>query len=104
MSVSRASRLWMVVFGAWGLFVSGAFAGVVGAPGAWQAWRLHEHLTQKDAQVAALEEEIQDLASDVKSLETNRAVQLREIRRVLGYARADEWIFDFTDPNDLRAR
>jgi hypothetical protein len=43
-----------------------------------------------------LQQELQKLQLDAKELESNRTAQLREIRRVLGYAATDEMVFDFS--------
>lgn len=90
------NQVWMMVFGVWGVFLSGALSGFVGSPGIVQAVRLSNLLETKRTVLAEKESEIARLDQERIRLETSRAAQEREIRRVLGYAAADELIFDFT--------
>ncbi len=92
----RPNTLWLGVFGAWALFLSGAFASFVGSPGIIQAIRLKSLLSSKEAQTSRIRADIAKLQTENQQLEKNKAVQQREIRRVLGYAAPDELIFDFS--------
>jgi hypothetical protein len=65
-----------------------------------QHLHLHSLLGSKQAEQAALQTEIDTLRSEAGLLENSRAVQHREIRRVLGYAAEDEIIFDFAGTRD----
>jgi hypothetical protein len=89
-------RLWLVLFGCWAVFLSGAVASVVGSPGVIQAVRLHSLLGAKEAQLRDVQTELARLDSERERLEKSRVAQEHEIRRTLGYAAADEIIFDFT--------
>lgn len=90
---------WMAFFGLWLLFLTGIFSNIAGSPGILQAIRLKNLLTIKQEQVAKAQSEIQNLKTEAVQLENNRAAQIREIRRVLGYAASDELIFDFGPDN-----
>lgn len=89
-------RVWLGVFALWALFLTGVLSPIGGGPGVLQAWRLYALDDNKDAQIAELESEIEQLGRDAERLEKSRVAQEREIRRVLGYAAPDEIIFDFT--------
>ncbi len=94
------NRVWLVIFGLWALFLSGVLNGFGGSPGIVQAIRLKSLLAAKDGQVKQIETEIQRLEHEASLLEKNRVIQHREIRKVLGYAAANEIIFDFSSAND----
>ncbi len=89
-------RAWTAIFALWSLFLSGAFASFLGSPGVFQLLRLQSLLNSKQAQVSKLQSEIVALQLEGSLLEHNQVAQQREIRRVLGYAAADELIFDFS--------
>ncbi len=74
---------------------------MVGSPGALQAFRLGKLLTTKETQLTQLKQELSRLKIESFEMETNRMIQIREIRRVLGYTAADEMIFDFNGPNSF---
>lgn len=90
-------RLWTFLFGLWGLFLSGALANFVGSPGVIQAVRLKSLLASKQQHVVRMQDELKRLQAEAVQLDKSKVVQQREIRRILGYAAADEIIFDFTD-------
>ena len=107
------TRVWVALFACWGLFLSGALGGVgllggsaavsgsafgssFGPPGILQAIRLGSLLETKNRQIEQLHGEIAKLQNEATGLEKSRVLQQREIRKVLGYAAADELIFDFT--------
>ncbi|MCM2323868.1 MAG: septum formation initiator family protein [Oligoflexia bacterium] len=90
-------KLWVALFSLWALFLSGLIA----SPGIVQAIRLNSLLTAKQKEVAGLQEQIARLHGEAELLEKSRVVQLREIRRVLGYAGPGELIFDFSSGEDL---
>lgn len=84
-----------MVFGAWSVILTGAASSIVGSPGVIQAMRLKKLYDSKQAHLASLEAEVKRLEGHNERLDKNRYVQEREIRRTLGYAAADEIIFDF---------
>jgi cell division protein FtsB len=93
------NRTWLLLFSLWLLFLSGVLTGFVGSPGVLQAVRLKNLLENKKTQLALIQKEFQKLQLESTQLETNPYAQIKEIRRVLGYAAPDEIIFDFT-PTD----
>jgi cell division protein FtsB len=95
------NEAWSTVFVLWLLFLTGAFASMVGSPGVVQAVRLRNLLTAKQKVLEETRLENAKLQKEANDLEKNRAIQLREIRRVLGYAAPDELVFDFSGPNPL---
>jgi len=90
------NRNWSLLFCLWFLFLTGGFARFIGSPGIMQALRLNALLQSKQSQLNALRGEVQKLQIEADLLENNPSFQLREIRRVLGYASHDEIIFDFS--------
>jgi cell division protein FtsB len=90
------NRVWLMVFGLWMIFLSGAFAGIVGSPGIVQAIRLNGLLESKQTQLSLIEEGVLRLQAEMERLDKSRVAQEREIRRTLGYAAPDEIIFDFS--------
>jgi len=100
-----ANRAWILVFALWALFLSGAGAAFVGSPGVLQGVRLKRLLEAKRSALLQLEDQVIRVEEEGGKLEKNRVVQEREIRRSLGYAAADELIFDFTaSERDLASR
>jgi len=93
----RATRIWLAVFGVWGVFLTGA----LGSPGLSQSRSLHALLDAKQAELGRLEAEVERLVSEAERLEKSRTAQEREIRRVLGYAAPDDLIFDFGQSEQL---
>lgn len=89
-------RAWLIFFVLWLILLSGVLSSYVGSPGALQAFRLKRLLGLKQVQLSSLKNETVRLRSESVRLEKNHPAQLREIRRVLGYAAKDELIFDFT--------
>ena len=94
-------KLWTSVFALWGMFLTGVAANFVGSPGVIQAVRLNSLLKSKQSIVTRMQEEMKHLQSEAFQLERSRVAQQREIRRVLGYAAADEIIFDFTAADSI---
>ena len=90
------SKLWLWIFAVWFTFLSGVFSQFVGTPGVLQALRLNTLLQDKQSAITQLESQVHKLQVEGTLVEKSRSVQEREIRRVLGYAAADEIIFDFT--------
>ena len=84
------------LFVVWGAVLSGLFEQTFSSPGVLQALELKGLLEQKQAQVANLEGELRGLEDQIRLLEKNDIAIEREIRRTLGYAAADELVFDFT--------
>jgi hypothetical protein len=93
------NQVWLALFGIWGLFLTGIFStalrGLAG-PGVLQAIRLQNLLHSKNARVEKLQIEINELEAEATLIEKSPLAQKREIRQVLGYAAADEIIFDFS--------
>ena len=91
-------RVWQFLFAVWLVFLSGGVHSLfrVGPPGAWQAVRLQMLLDQRRQETDRIREEIERLTAETARLDQSRVALEREIRRVLGYAAADELIFDFS--------
>ena len=89
-------RLWLGLFAVWVIFLSGALGFWMKTPGVVQALRLTSLLGMKQTQMSFLESDIQKLETEIDRLDKSRVAQEREIRRTLGYAGADEIIFDFS--------
>jgi len=91
-------RLWQFLFAVWFVFLSGVVHAVfrVGPPGALQAVRLQLLLDERKTESDRIRGEIERITGEVHRLENNRIALEREIRKVLGYAAADELIFDFS--------
>lgn len=98
----RPVHLWSFAFALWALFLSGVMGDFVGSPGVVQAQRLKSLLDHKQSQVHGLEAEIARIDSGRYKMEKSSYAQLREIRRVLGYAAPDEIIFDFTSAEEVQ--
>lgn len=92
---------WVILFGCWLLLLSGGLANCVGSPGVLQAVRLKNLLDLKKDRLSLLQLDLQKLQAEALELENNKSAQVREIRRVLGYAASDELIFDFTNHNQF---
>jgi hypothetical protein len=89
-------KKWIFVFSFWIVLLSGMLSNFIGSPGVIQAVRLNNLLFAKQAQLLSSEQELKKLQAEAALLETNHFAQIREIRRVLGYAAPDEIIFDLT--------
>lgn len=98
--LSFSSKIWLGLFGCWVLFLSGVLSSWVGSPGLWQAYRLQSLLKENEERKMSVHQEIVKIQTDYNALEKSRAIQLREIRHVLGYVAPGEMIFDFA--SDLR--
>src|SRR4051812_19096789 len=91
----KTHQIWIAVFAVWLLFLSGVLSKFTRTPGILQAFRLQALLTERQSQLATIDTENARQTLELQNLKENSAVQEREIRRVLGYAAADEIIFDF---------
>jgi hypothetical protein len=89
-------RVWLALFGAWLVLLSGILTPWIGGPGIIQWWRLESLLSQRQERLSEVENQVLALSSEQVRLERSVATQQREIRRVLGYVRADEMVFDFS--------
>lgn len=89
-------RVWLAIFGLWLILLTGVFNRWLGSPGLIQWWRLESLLSQRQAKLVEIENQVLALSSDQVRLERSSVAQQREIRRVLGYVRPDELIFDFS--------
>lgn len=94
-----ANRKWIILLGCWLLFLSGGFANFVGSPGILQAVRLNNLLQEKTENLRLAKNELQKLRNEANLLENNPFAQMREIRRILGYAAQNELLFDLGDEN-----
>ena len=94
----RARKVWYALLGVWMVLLSGGFAPWLGTPGVIQQVRLQGLLSAREAELARLQAEIDRLREESAALEKSKAVQHREIRKVLGYAADDEIVFDFGSP------
>ena len=91
------NRLWLAIFSLWLFLLSGVFHGFFGgSPGIFQWAQLRGLLSDRQTELEKAQLDIAKLDADSAALETDRAVQEREIRRVLGYTSKDEIIFDFS--------
>ncbi len=61
-----------------------------------QLWRLESLHQQRQDRLAELENQVLALSSEQVRLERSVVTQQREIRRVLGYVRPDELVYDFS--------
>jgi len=89
-------RVWLALFGAWLILLSGVLNPWIGGPGVMQWWRLESLLSQRQDRLTDVENQVLALSSEQVRLERSVATQQREIRRVLGYVRTDEMVFDFS--------
>jgi len=89
-------RLWLSIFGLWTLLLTGVFNTWFGSPGLVQWARLSLLLSKRQDKIAEVENQIVALSAEQVRLEKSSATQQREIRRVLGYVRQDELVFDFS--------
>lgn len=89
-------RLWLGIFGVWAFFLTGIFASFFGGPGILQAIRLQNLLHARNLKLEAFQAQLNEAKAEADLMETSAIVQQREIRRVLGYAAPDEFIFDFS--------
>jgi cell division protein FtsB len=101
MMLLTPTKLWLSIFSLWTVILSGATATWTGPPGFIQAIRLRSLLSTKQLKVSGLQDEVQKLMLESHQLEKSKVAQQREIRKVLGYAAADEIIFDFTQNERL---
>ena len=92
----KPHRVWLGLFGAWVVLLSGILNPWIGGPGVIQWWRLESLLSQRQDRLTEVENQVLAQSSEQVRLERSVATQQREIRRVLGYVRADEMIFDFS--------
>ena len=88
--------MWLGLFAIWAVILSGIPAGVFGGPGLLQWMQLRSLKESKAQSVSQLELDVSRVASEIALLDKNRAVQRREIRRILGYTGRDEIVFDFS--------
>ena len=91
----RRTKVWLAFLAVWLAALSGGAAPWTGTPGVLQTLHLRSLLGSKQAEQAQLQTQIDTLREEAGLLEHSKAVQHREIRRVLGYAAEDEIIFDF---------
>ena len=96
------TRVWLAVFGVWLVLLSGIFNRWLGSPGLIQLWRLESLLSQRQAKLTEIENQVLALSSEQVRLERSMVTQQREIRRVLGYVRTDELVFDFSADSSTR--
>ena len=89
------NQRWMISYGFWILLLSGALSNFVGSPGAIQAFHLQALRDQKKIQLAQITEEVKKLKHESSRLQHSSLAQEKEIRKVLGYSKDDEIIFDF---------
>jgi cell division protein FtsB len=97
----RGRKLWFALLGVWLVLLTGGLAPWLGTPGVLQQLRLSGLLSSHQAEQAKLQSEIERLREESIALERSKAVQHREIRRVLGYAADDEIVFEFGSTEQL---
>jgi cell division protein FtsB len=101
------NQVWLGLFGIWCLILTGVFTSFLGdfaAPGVLQAIRIQNLLHSKNAQLEKIQTHINELQAEADAIEKSPVAQQREIRRILGYAAADEIIFEFGSSNVLDGR
>ena len=91
--LGTSDRVWIGLFAIWIALLSGFLAG---APGFWQAYKLHRVKADREAEISILDQERDRLVREERDLTENALVQEREIRRVLGYTATNEIVFDFS--------
>ncbi len=94
-NLTLTSKLWLVFFGAWILFLSGFLESFVQSPGALQLARVRFRLNEKRQEIVKIEELSESLTRSAQALEQNPAAQEREIRKILGYVAENEIVFEF---------
>ena len=94
-------RFWAGVFGVWLILLSGILNPWVGGPGLLQWARLKRLHSQRLARLTEMENQVIDLSSEQVRLEKSAVLQQHEIRRVLGYVRPDELVFDFSEEGSI---
>lgn len=95
----RPVHLWIGLFSIWGLMLSGILTDVTGTPGVLQALQLRDLLHTKKVQLERLEGDIGQSENEERLLTSDRRHQEMEVRRVLGYIRPGELVFDFSPPS-----
>jgi cell division protein FtsB len=98
------NQVWIALFSVWGLILTGTLAGLLGSfvgPGVLQAVRLQNLLQAKNTQLDKIQTHINELQTDAALIEKSPVTQQREIRRVLGYAAADEIVFEFSSNQSI---
>ncbi len=99
MFLSRPTKIWLGVFSVWILLVTGFASHWTRSPGLIQFLRLKVLHQEKLNSLNAFERETARLTAVKTALERDTVTQEATVRTVLGYARRDEIIFDFT-PNE----
>lgn len=66
------------------------------ATGVRQVYQLQELKAQRVSEIELLSKELSDLQGEIHALRSSLVRQEREVRRVLGYVRKDELVFDFS--------
>ena len=94
-SKNRITHAWCGFFLLWLILLSGMLERWVGAPGLYQWLQVRSLVKETRNKGEEIEFELSRLDGLRKQLETNPAVQEIEIRRVLGYLRPNEIVFEY---------
>jgi len=86
------NRFWVAVFIVWLAFISGIKSET---PGILQAIRLKRYLSDQKNSLIALESQIASSNAEITKLRNDDAYQEAEIRRLLGYTKKGELVFEF---------
>jgi cell division protein FtsB len=90
------SLLWVAFFGVWLVLLTGVLHPWISPPGVLQQARLSSLLRSQEDQIQQLEAQISTLEADQLQMSQSSVVQEREVRRVLGFLKDDEIVFDFS--------
>jgi|GEM_PF-830315 len=93
-----SATVWIGVFLTWLLILSGYRTPLMlgRATGVRQVYQLQELKAQRVSEIELLSKELSDLQGEIHALRSSLVRQEREVRRVLGYVRKDELVFDFS--------
>jgi cell division protein FtsB len=94
-SKNRITHAWCGFFLLWLVLLSGALERWVGGPGLVQWLQVRSLVAETRARGEEIEFELSRLDGLRRQLESNPAVQEIEIRRVLGYLRPNEMVFEY---------
>ena len=88
------NKIWFIFFSVWILILSGWVPLFGSAPGVRQVFQLQAHYNRREIELEELKAQRDDYDQLFLKLKRDQGVQEREIRRVLGYTRVDEMVFD----------
>jgi len=89
------ARLWLLLFVSWGIFLTGVAERFGGPQGIAQYLQIKALADQRAEELSRLEDELERVETEAGKLERSRTAQVREIRRVLGYAGPDDLVIEW---------